>query len=142
MAVGTDDRRWMKPKREPLRRRCCECRDWFTPQPSAAGTQRSCGKKCGLRRRGRKKKARREEDLSAARKAERERQRAHREGRLISGAGGPMSRPSLSAQAADAIEQILEKLRHAQRLSRTGLRRQLRLFSLGEPGPAAQKTGT
>ena len=53
-----------------------------------------------------------------------------------------MSRPSLSAQAADAIEKIIEKLGHAQRLSRASLRRQLRRFSLGKPGPAEQKTGT
>jgi hypothetical protein len=132
----------MKPKRELLRRRCCECRDWYTPKRSAAATQKTCGRKCGLRRRGRKKKARREEELSAAREAERERQRAHRERQRILGTGGSMSRPSLSAQAADAIEEIIKKLGQAQRLSRTGLRRQLRRLSLGEPAPAAQEVGT
>jgi hypothetical protein len=33
-------------------------------------------------------------------------------------------------------------LGQAQRVSRAGLRRQLRRFSLGKPGPAGQKTGT
>ena len=140
--VSADDRRWMKPKRESLRRRCCECRGWYTPKPSAAATQMSCGRKCALARRGRKKKARREEDLYGAREAERERQRVHREARRNSGTGEAMSRPSLSAQAADAIEQIIKKLGQEQRLSRTCLRRELRRLSLGEPGPAAQEAGT
>ena len=53
-----------------------------------------------------------------------------------------MSRTGLSAQASDAIEEIIKKLGQAQRLSRTGLRRQLRRLSLGEPASAGLETGT
>ena len=77
------------------------------------------------------------------REDERDRQRRHRDReRDSAGVSPPMSRTGLSAQAAEAVEEIIEKLGQEQRLSRAGLRRQLRRFSLGKPGPAGQKTGT
>lgn len=123
------------------RRRCCECRGWYSPQPSSSQTQKTCGTKCRLRRRGKQEKKRREADLAAVRENERDRQRHHRE-RESAGVSPPMSRTGLSAQAAEAVEEIIEKMGQEHRLSRAGLRRRLRRFSLGKPGPAGRKTGT
>ena len=134
----------MEPQKTS-RRRCFECRDWYRPEPSASLTQKTCGTKCRLRRRGKYEKKRRESDPAAAREGDRDRQRHHRDrerARALAGVSPPMSRTGLSAQAADAIEEIVEKLGQAQLLSQAGLRRQLRRFSLGKPGPAVQKTGT
>src|SRR3954468_20535344 len=130
----------MKPKREPRRRRCCECRCWYRPTLSAAKTQRTCGKECRLRRRAKHEAARREADLPAARRTERARKRRERERQAVP--GPPMSRAGLSAQSSAAIEEIVEKLGHAQRMSRAGLRRQLRRLALGELARASAESGT
>ena len=128
------------------RRRCCECRRWYTPEPSAAKTQMTCGRKCRLLRRAKQEKARREADLSNARAADRVRQREHRERLRKAAAAGlktmaagpkvaaaePVSRAGLSAQAVEAIGEIVEKVRQAQRLSQAGLHRQVRRVVLGE----------
>jgi hypothetical protein len=53
-----------------------------------------------------------------------------------------MSRAGLSAQDAEAIEEIVEKLRQEQRASRAALRRQLRRLSLGESTSALAELGT
>jgi hypothetical protein len=53
-----------------------------------------------------------------------------------------MSLTGLSAQAADKIDEIIEKLGQTQRVSLAGLRRELRRFSLEKPELAEQKTGT
>jgi len=129
--------------KETSRRRCCECRGWYTPKPSASRTQKTCGGKCRLRRRSKHEKKRRAADLAAVREDERDRQRRHREReRDSAGVSPPVSQTGLSAQAAEAVEEILEKLGQEHRRSRDGLRRQLRRFSLGKPAPAGQKTGT
>ena len=129
--------------KETSRRRCCECRGWYTAKPSASQTQKTCGGKCRLRRRGKQLKKRRAADLAAVREDERDRQRRRRDReRESAGESPPMSRTGLSAQAAKAVEEIIEKLGQEQRLSRAGLRRQLRRFSLGNPVPAGGKTGT
>jgi len=112
-------------KRE--RRRCCECRTWYLPAPSAATTQRTCSKKCRLRRRAGQEKVRREADLANARADERDRQRKHRaRNREESGADPPMSRAGLVAKLYGVVEEILEEVGQAQRLSRAGLRRRVR----------------
>ena len=121
-------------------RRCCECRAWYSPDTAASLTQKTCSKKCRLSRRGARAKERRAADLRAAREDERDRQRRYRE--RVGAEGAPMSRTGLSAQASEAIEEIINKLGQAQRVSRTGLRRQLRRLSLGEPAAAGQETGT
>ena len=129
--------------KETSRRRCCECRGWYTPKPSASQTQKACGGKCRLRRRGKQEKKRRAADLAAVREDDRDRQRRCRDReRESAGVGPPMSRTGLSAQAAEAVEEIIERLGQEQRLSRAGLRRELRRLSLGKPGPAGQETGT
>jgi hypothetical protein len=56
-----------------------------------------------------------------------------------------MSRAGLSEEWCEVIEEILEKLGQAYRMSRDGLRRQLRLIALGEradPHPERPETGT
>lgn len=118
------------------RRRCCECRWWYVPTPSAAEFQKTCSKKCRLRRRAKQAKRRREAELANARADERERQRKHRaQKRENSGTGPPLSRAGLPAKVLDCAEEIFEKLRQAERLSRAGLRRRVRgevLKILGE----------
>ena len=114
-----------------MRRRCCECRKWFVPAPSAAKTQKTCSRECRLRRRAKQEKARRAADLANARTDERERQRKHRERKLEEqGADPPLSLAGLSVQLRDAIEEIVEDLGQAQRLSLAGLRRRLRRIAL------------
>lgn len=105
-----------------------------------AHTQMTCGEKCRFRRRRRQEARRREADLCAARDLERARQRRHRERQAVTDEG--MSRAGLSAQDAAVIEEIVEKLRQEQRLSRAGLRRQLRRLSLGEPASGGAEIGT
>ncbi len=53
-----------------------------------------------------------------------------------------MSRAGLSAEVTETIEEIVGKLGQTQRLSRAGLRRQLRRFALGEAARTGLKTGT
>jgi hypothetical protein len=133
---------------ETARRRCCECRCWYTPAPSTAKTQKTCGKKCRLRRRGKQEKARREADLPTVRRLERARTRCHRErqatleGTGLGGTGPPMSRAGLSAEVAGAIEEIIENLGQAERMSRASLRRQLRRLLAGTIEFAGAQVGT
>ena len=131
----------MKPT-STSRRRCCECRDWYTPEPSALLTQMTCSRECRLLRRARREKRRRAANPSAAREDECDRQRHHREREQPGGVSPAMSQAGLSPQAAEAVEEIIEKLRQEQRVSRAGLRRQLRRLSLGEPESAGRETGT
>jgi hypothetical protein len=128
------------------RRRCCECRRWYTPDPRAKRNQKTCGKQCRLHRRAKQEKARRDADLTNARAADQQRQmqwraRKHRVGqkeRALSQAG-------LSAQTTEIIEIIMNKLRQEQRLSQAGFRRLLRgnLAKIGH-GNASEvtKSGT
>jgi hypothetical protein len=95
----------------------------------------TCGETCRLRRRRKGEKGRRQRDLPAVRNLERERQERHRE-REPGAVRAPPSRAGLTAEATEAIEEIVEKLRQEQRLSRDGLRRQLRRLALEEPASA------
>ena len=141
--VVPGDRRGMELKRKVPRRRCCECRSWYVPAPEAAKWQKTCGKECRLLRRAKQAKAQREADLPAVRALERARQRRHRARQAdTQGANPPMSQAGLSAQASEAIEEIVEKLGQAQHMSRAGLRRQLHRFALGETARMEAKTGT
>jgi hypothetical protein len=114
-----------------IRRRCCGCRKRFVPAPSAAKTQKTCSRKCRLRRRAKQEKARRAADLANARTDECERQRKHRvPKREEQGADRPLSQAGLSVQLRDAVEEIVQDLGQAQRLSQAGLRRRLRRITL------------
>lgn len=130
----------MRPKRKTGRRRCSECRHWYKPAPSTAKIQKTCGKSCRLKRRGRHEKARRQADLAGARRLEGERKRRHRERQAWPGRS--MSRAGLSAEVAAAIEEIVDKLGHAERLSRAGLRRQIRHLFAGTLEKSEAEVGT
>ena len=111
------------------RRRCCECRAWYRPHPSTAKMQKTCSAECRSRRHARQAKARRGAAPGEFRAAEREcqrRRRAQRESATGAGAGPPLSRAGLGAEVAARIEEIINKLGHADRLSRAGLRRRIR----------------
>ena len=117
------------------RRRCCECRAWYTPKPSAAKGQKTCGRECRLRRRARQERARRLGKLASAQADERERQRRHRARKCKeSGTAPPVSLTGLSAQLGDAVEEIVRNVGQEQRLSLTGLRRRLRRMALKAQG--------
>ena len=119
-----------QPKGKKCRPRCCECRCWFTPAPSAVNRQKTCSKNCRLRRRAGQERARREVNLVEARAADVVRQREHRkqnQGREPK--TGPMSQAGLGVQVADAIGEIMAKVRQEQSLSQAGLRRQLCRFA-------------
>jgi hypothetical protein len=87
----------------------------------------TCSKECRLRRRAKQKKARRALNLTDERASDCARQRKRR-ARQRGEAGEPrsMSRPGLSPQVADAIREIMQKVRQAQQLSRPGLGYRLR----------------
>jgi len=109
------------------RRRCCECRCWYTPAPSAMQTQMTCGGRCRLRRRARQERGRREADLEGARAADRERQRDHRRRIQVGTAPrGSMSQAGLSVQASESIKKIIDNMEQAHKRSQDGLGRQLR----------------
>jgi hypothetical protein len=141
-------------KRKPVtseRRRCCDCRSWYLPAASTAKTQKTCSRECRLRRRAKQEKVRRAADLENAREDERERQRRHRErmreakGRQARGPDPPLSRAGLSVQVIEAIEQIVEDVGQAQRLSQAGLCRRVRRIAmkiLGETDRGAESFGT
>lgn len=117
------------------RRRCCECRSWYVPAPSAVNTQRTCSRKCRLRRRAKQEKRRREADWGNARVDERERQHKHRVGkREEGGVDPPLSRAGLSAQVGAIVEEIFHDLGQAYRLSQAGLRRRVRRSALKRLG--------
>jgi hypothetical protein len=117
------------------RRRCCECRSWYVPSPSAVNTQRTCSRRCRLRRRAKQAKRRREADLLNARVDERERQRKHQAGkREEGGLDPPLSRTGLPTQVRAAVEEILQDLGQAYELSRAGLRRRVRHSALKRLG--------
>ena len=124
------------------RRRCCECRTWYVPKPSAAKTQRTCSKRCRLRRRAKQAKRRREADRANARVDERERQRKHRvRRREEQGADAPLSQAGLDAQVYGVVEELLEELGQAQRLSQAGLRRRVRRSVLKTLGRIHRRGG-
>jgi len=103
----------------------------------------TCGKKCRLRRRARQEQVRRKAALPAVLELERARQRHHRARQVASaGTGPPLSRAGLSAQASEVIKEIIEKLGHAQQLSRAGLRRRLHRLVVGEIARADAKAWT
>ena len=76
------------------------------------------------------------------RAAERERQQSRRRRQAAAGSGPPMSRAGLSAEVTGAIEEIIENLGQAERMSRAGLRRRLRHLFAGTVEIAVAQVGT
>jgi hypothetical protein len=80
--------------------------------------------------------------LANARADERERQRKHRaRKREEMGADPPMSQAGLYAQLCGVVEEILQELGQAQRLSQAGLRRRVRRNALKTLGDMCRNAG-
>jgi len=116
----------------PIKRvRCSECRCWFHPKASARRHQKTCSEKCRRERRGKLARQRRQADPEHFRELEAGRQRRRRARlRAEAGAGPPVSRAGLDPQAAEILDDFIEKLGQREQLSRAGLRRGLRRVGL------------
>lgn len=128
----------MKMKDElRARRRCASCRRWYVPAASAVHNQKTCGEaKCRGRRRNQMARRRRNGDIQNSRVEERARQAQCRE-RRGKGKGGEVSRAGLPPQVTEIEHVMLEKWDRFVRVSRAGLRREIRVAL----GRAAQIMG-
>ena len=138
----------MATKKKTPRRTCATCRKWFRPHPSAQATQKTCLPTCRRKRLRTLAQGRRERGLHGHREKERRRQEACRKRRGEQAGPGlgavvqaPMSRSTLSAQVADLEREIVEKLDHEARLSRSRLVGKLRLW-LGKIDQIVDQTGS
>ncbi len=104
------------------RRRCRECRKWFTPAVSAVDHQLVCGGACRGQRRNRLARQRRHDDLDEQRADERARQQQRRWGRAKAAGCHELPSDGNSAELLRKVEQIVDK---AASLSRATLRRDL-----------------
>ena len=75
-------------KRATIRKRCAECREWFTPPVQLEKHQVVCGASCRVERRRKQARARRRLDPARYREEERERKRRSRASGGASGVGG------------------------------------------------------
>lgn len=97
------------PKQKISRRRCTECRRWFTPSAQTAHNQKTCGRPgCRRRRRARLTRRRRALSLQDSRVSERERQRESRrrrsEQRGAASQQGPPGDPVLEPSGVGGTE--------------------------------------
>jgi hypothetical protein len=116
----------MKDETTP-RQRCTACRQWYRPAASAVQHQKTCSPACRRRRRRWLARKRRDADIHEYRVAERERQRACRAGKESKPPLTPeVSRAGLLLQVTDLEEVLLGKWDRLVRLSRAGLRREIR----------------
>ena len=116
------------------RRRCSECRKWFTPAVSALDHQVVCGEGCRGQRRNRQARRRRRNDLDEQRADERARQQRRRDGAKAAGCH-ELPSDGNSVDLSRKVQQIVDK---AASLSRATLRRDLGriLRKIGPFGPA------
>jgi hypothetical protein len=97
----------MRPQKKVHRRRCTECRVWFSPDPRAATVQQTCSPKCRREKRNRQAAERRACALEKFRAAERERQARCRAKKRALEATGPPSGPSLPPEIAARLEDVV-----------------------------------
>lgn len=110
------------------RRRCTECRCWYEPVASGVHNQKVCGEaSCRRRRRNRVARRRRERDIREYRVDERERQARRRAKRQTTASSTGVSRAGLSTQVAVLEQVVLEKWDRLMRVSRAGLRLEIRM---------------
>lgn len=110
------------------RKRCTSCRRWFEPAASALHNQKTCGAvECRLRRRSKAARQRRELDVQDFRVEERARQLRFRDKRRKKGVRGDLSRAGLPPQVKHLEQVVLEKWDKLARVSRAGLRREIRV---------------
>ena len=120
------------------RRRCTECRRWYEPAASGVHNQKICGTaSCRRGRRSRMARRRRARDIREYRVDERERQARRRAKRPTTASSTQVSRAGLPAQVAVLEQVVLEKWDRLMRVSRAGLRREIRVAL----GNVAQSVG-
>ena len=116
----------MKDEMTP-RRRCTACRQWYRPAASAVQHQKTCSAGCRRKRLRWLARKRRGADIHEYRVEERERQRACRAAKRARASPSPeLSRAGLAPQVTELEEVLLGKWARLARLSRAGLRRELR----------------
>ena len=104
------------------------CRRWYVPAASAVHNQKTCGEaECRRRWRNRMARRRRDRDIQDFRVEERRRQVRCRERRRRKSTGGAVSRAGLPPQVAEIEHVVLEKWDKLVRVSRAGLRREIRV---------------
>lgn len=131
-------------KRATIRKRCAECRRWFTPPARLAKQQRVCSAACRLKRRAKQARARRACEPARYRDEERERQRRCRQEQRLARLGAAKaqkpdagSEPAGAGGAACHAPGDAQKSRKSQRefedlwdrligVSRAGLEREVR----------------
>ena len=125
-------------KRATRRKRCSECRAWFTPTARLAKQQRVCGSACRLGRRRKQARRRRAAAPVDFRDEERERKRrsrleARRAGARavpkcaqMTGSVGTSHGPGEACKARESLEQFAKIWNSVWDLSRTGWEREAR----------------
>src|SRR5437868_7633903 len=109
------------------RPRCSECGCRFEPDPRTGKRQRTCGKECRRKRRGRQAGQRRAEEPERFRPAERARQtRCRQRKRAVTWEQGLVSRADLPSEVEARIEEMMAEMAARERLSRADFQRQVR----------------
>jgi hypothetical protein len=119
-----------KRGKETCRRRCTECRDWFTPAATAAESQRVCSPHCRKRRQRKLARARRTRQVQRYRVEERERQQAsrsrrHAEGRAPAPAVESCHAPASLRNRSELHDEMMRFWDSQQSVSRTTFEREL-----------------
>jgi len=117
----------MQARQGKSRPQCSECGRRFDPHPRTGKLQKTCGKECRRKRRGRQARKRRGDEPSRFRAAERARQAKCRlRKRPVTGLQPPMSRAGLPSEVEARIEEIVAEMAARELLSRADFRRQVR----------------
>ncbi len=103
-------------KRATIRKRCAECRRWFTPPARLAKQQRVCSTACRLKRRAKQGRARRAREPVRYRDEERERQRRCRQEQRLGGlSAAKAEEPDAGSEPARAVGAACHALGDAQK---------------------------
>lgn len=108
------------------RRRCTECRRWFSPAATTDERQKTCGPECRRSRRRKQARARRAADLEGSRAEECARQQVFREARRKQRSEEPRHAPASPRNYPEVLEKVRQIVDEASRLSRTGFERAVR----------------
>jgi hypothetical protein len=106
----------MSDRPAPKRRRCCGCRKYFKPSPSAAKTQTTCSKKCRNAQRAKDARRRYAADPQRFRRLGRVRQQKARARRRAEAGPGPPT-PPVPIDLRDFVNRRLEQIAAADRLA-------------------------
>jgi hypothetical protein len=99
----------MRPRKKIHSRRCCVCRNWFSPNPRAAHAQQTCSAKCRKAHRSEQARDRRAKDPERFRAAERARQarRRTKKRRASDGDARPPATQRLPVWLGERLEIVL-----------------------------------